>query len=704
MQYRGPKFKKPWQKKPQRPIRLAFGLIEDSASKNEVSNSSPTQEIQQFEKQEIIGTLYLNKTNLKSVKSLPSHYLNRLIKNIDKIYEAGRFLKTNNIIDAQDENVLTVSFSFNQMTVDRLRGLDRNERQWDPELKVWRVFVGCFDAIFDILGSHIQITESAYLNLKKFLHSSYYAKIARTTYGKLLVRESWFEEIELSGISEFKSDPKKLKAIQRQIQKFSFKRTPYSHQISGIEFLLERDNCALLDEMGCGKSFQIASAIALMFKNKSINRALIVCPKSLVHTWKTELSLATDTEFQIISGTPPERAEAIQSSKNIFIIHYEGLRLEKESLGLWLKQSSAIVVFDESQRIKNFYAQTTIAAKYVRSFAKRCIIATGTPISNRPLDLFSQYYVMDEGHTFGGNFQAFKNTFCVLDILEIPQGRRKIRVEKFVSVKNGDELRRRIHMTSLRRLKSEVLDLPSIIYKDYVVEMKGEQQSLYMKVRDNVRSEIQSLSESELRKQASYIMVRLIRLCQLASNPFLLDPNYDGPNAKSEELDNVINDVFLDDTKKIIVWSYFVENVQLLTEKYKEKYGAVSHTGNMNIEHRMQSVKEFQDNPECRLFIATPQSAKEGLTLLPTDGVMKADTMIYVDMNFDSGSYVQSQARFHRIGQDAEKCLVIHLLAQGSIDEYIKRTIMDKLETAKTLLDSDAIQPEKVVEDLLAVL
>ena len=90
-----------------------------------------------------------------------------------------------------------------------------------------------------------------------------------------------------------------------------------------------------------------------------------------------------------------------------------------------------MIVFDESQRIKNLNAQTTISSKFVRNNAKRCVIATGTPIANRPIDLFAQYYVMDNGATFGTNFSAFKNTFCHIELIEITQGRKKIKIEKY---------------------------------------------------------------------------------------------------------------------------------------------------------------------------------------------------------------------------------------------------------------------------------
>ena len=168
----------------------------------------------------------------------------------------------------------------------------------------------------------------------------------------------------------------------------------------------------------------------------------------------------------------------------------------------------------------------------------------------------------------------------------------------------------------------------------------------------------------------------------------LIDPNYAGPNAKITELEEILSDVFSDETKKVILWSHFVGNVNYLTQTYAETWGAVAHTGEMNIEERAKSVEQFQNNPECRLFIATPQSAKEGLTLLPRDGKMKADTMIYMDLNFDGGSYVQSQARFHRIGQNSEKCLVIHLIGQETVDEYIKKSLIDKIQTASQILDN----------------
>ena len=689
---------------PKGPVKLAFGLVTKKGEESE-KPVVPHKPPEPMPRQEIIGTLYVKKVNFEDAKPIPPAYLERIQNNLNRIYQEGRFLNARSIVDYKDGELL-VSFSYDQLAVDHIKGLDRTERAWDPDLKVWRIFPGCFDDVFDILGKGIKVTEEAFAVLDKFILTKYYAYVARSKMGKLIVRESWYEELEIAGEmpevhnaagssanvkstigEEAGKETAEQLVVRGLIDNYSFVRTPFSHQKVGMEYLLLNKEAALLDEMGCGKSFQIAASLGILFKSKEIDRALIVCPMSLTKTWQNELEIATQEAFTVIHGTPAQRAKQFSQSKRILIIHYEGLRLEEEKLGSWLKEGTGALIFDESQRIKNLEAQTTQAALRLRPFAFRCVIATGTPIANRPLDLFAQYLVMDRGKTFGVKFPAFKNTFCELDIQKIQVGRRTIRIEKFVGVRNSEELRRRIHATSLRRLKSDVLDLPPVLFKDFIVELKAEQKTMYNRMRDNLKIEIQGMSSDELQKQASNIMVRLLRLSQIASNPALLDPEYEGPSAKLSELDDLLEDIFADDSKKVILWSHYVQNVQLLSDRYSEKFMSVGHTGEMSVEERQRSVSAFQDDPNCKLFIATPQSAKEGLTLLPRDGRTKADTMIYLDLSFDSGSYVQSQARFHRIGQTAERCLVVHLIGESTVDEYIRKTVVEKLKTATELLD-----------------
>jgi SNF2 family DNA or RNA helicase len=699
--YKNQQFK---PKAPKGPVKLSFGLVDPKKTTEQEALAAVVPPLEPFPRQEIVGSLTLKGTSFDDAPPLPTSLKERILKNLNRVFQEGRFLNSKTSIEIQN-NELHVSFSYDQQSIDRIKGLDRNERAWDPDLKIWRVFVGAFDDLLDILGRNVKISEDAFSAIINFVESPYYASVARGKLGKLIVRESWFEELDIAlsshkapmahgsnfywqSIQGFEEKNKgEENDWQKLIQNFSFSRTPYRHQLQGLEYLLSNSEAALLDEMGCGKSFQIACSLAIQLKNNSVSKALIVAPMSLVKTWQKELSLAGLSQFTVIQGSPAQRAKLLESTSQIFIIHYEGLRLEEQKLEDWLKAGTSIMVLDESQRIKNLNAQTTTAALKLRPYCAKAIIATGTPIANRPLDLFSQYLFLDKGKTFGHKFNAFKNTFCEIDVQKIQVGRKTIRVEKFLGVKNSEELRNRILKTSLRRLKSEVLDLPPVVYKDYSVVLKDKQKTMYSQMRDHLKVEVSKLSSDQLAAQASTIMVKLLRLSQIASNPRLIDDSLKEHGNKISELEDLLEDIYSDDTKKVILWSHYVENVVYLKGFFEEKYGAVAHTGEMKIEHRQHSVSEFQDNPECRLFVATPQSAKEGLTLLPTDGKMKADTMIYLDLSFDSGSYVQSQARFHRIGQTAERCLVIHLVAEDTVDEYIRKSIVEKVKTAAELLD-----------------
>lgn len=685
-------------------LNLAFGIVGAPNPGIARDNNEAWKTSMAPGRVQIVGSLYVKNVDVNQAAPMSPEMMERIQKNLKAIYEEGRYSSSRVVVDYKDGE-LYVTFPYNQSIVDRLKGLDRNERAWDPDSRSWRVFVGTFDDLFDILGKGFKLTEPAYAVIEEFVKSKYYAYIHKSKLGKLVVRESWFEDIiskdmspvpvlfnsnaflEGEAVDEgFASD---IDWVKGEVDGWSFARKPFTHQKVGIEFLLANREAALLDEMGCGKSFQICSAIGILLKRKSIERAMVVAPMSLLRTWQEELRMSGMEDFSVIVGPPKRRLKALASQAQIFLVHYEGLRMEVDALSEWLKAAPSIVVFDESQRVKNLQAQTTRAAQRVRQNATRCVIATGTPIANRPLDLFSQYLVLDHGRTFGTKFSAFKNSFCEMEVQRIAVGRRKITVEKFVGVKNGGELRRRILRTSLRRLKSDVLDLPPLLHKDYVVELRDEQKRIYQQMRDNLKVYVQGLSADEVVSEANSIIVKMLRLAQISANPCLLDPNYRGGNAKLSELDLLLEDIFADDTKKVILWSHFVENVLFLRDYFSEKYKAVAHTGDMSIEERQAAIDAFRDDVETRLFVATPQSAKEGLTLLPRDGQTRADTMVYYDLNFDSGSYVQSQARFHRIGQTAEHCLIIHMVGESTIDEYVLKTINEKIRTAKRLLDDE---------------
>ena len=163
-----------------------------------------------------------------------------------------------------------------------------------------------------------------------------------------------------------------------------------------------------------------------------------------------------------------------------------------------------------------------------------------------------------------------------------------------------------------------------------------------------------------------------MRLVQITSNPKLLDDLYDKVSAKEAYLDGLVREIIARD-EMAIIWSIYTANVDYFCKKYKE-FGAVKITGKMSVDERNRSVTSFK-NKDAKLLFATPQSAKEGLTLTV------ANNAIFYDRGFNLDDYLQAQDRIHRISQTKE-CNIYNLMVDNSIDVWVDYLLKAKQQAA----------------------
>ena len=166
---------------------------------------------------------------------------------------------------------------------------------------------------------------------------------------------------------------------------------------------------------------------------------------------------------------------------------------------------------------------------------------------------------------------------------------------------------------------------------------------------------------------------RLLRLNQIASNPRLIDESYSCQSGKEVVLDFLLEDICNSDDK-CIVWSSFVHNIDYFEDHYS-KYNPVKVHGKMAIKYRNLSIKKFLDDDSCKVLFATPQAAKEGLTLTV------ANHAIFYDRGFSLDDYLQAQDRIHRISQ-TKTCFIHNIMLRGSIDEWIDALLSAKHNAA----------------------
>jgi len=424
---------------------------------------------------------------------------------------------------------------------------------------------------------------------------------------------------------------------------YSPRTKPFPHQVEAIEFIASRENIPLFDEQGLGKTKIVIEALCNNMEQGIIDGVLVICKKHLIDNWKDEIETHSYLKYIVLRGRPNEKGMKFMGYSHFYLINYESVIGELKRLKMFLKIRDMAIVLDESHRIKNPNGKTTKAILELREFAKKRIIITGTPMSD---------------------YKEFEKTYSVtLKDCDLASNE-----ERF------SDLRDILLSSSIRRLKDDVLELPEKVYIDKYVQMEGQQERIYTQVKKELYIEVTNMDGERIIDESRDLLKRLLRLVQIASNPFLIDKAYNETPAKFYLLDGLVKDI-LGRKEKLIVWSSFVENIRILRKRYKE-YGSLLLYGGVPIEQRNKIVKQFIKDDQSRVLIANPAAAKEGLTLT------SANNAIYVDRNFNMVDYLQSQDRIHRLSQTKE-CKIYKLIADNTIDEYIDEIVYKKHKLAE---------------------
>lgn len=458
------------------------------------------------------------------------------------------------------------------------------------------------------------------------------------------------------------------------IQNFEAKTQALPHQIEAINYIDQHGEIALFDEQGLGKTKIVIDALCLAMKRGEIEGALVVAPMTLLYNWEQEVAKHSFLIPVVLKGTGREKRYKFLTGANFYITNYEAVIAETDRIKRFCKSFKIAIVLDESARIKEPSTQTALALFELRAHSQKRIIISGTPVANKPVDLWAQYFFLDGGSLFGGDFKKFKARFN--------EKNPSYRIEL-------QDLQKQVMAHSIRRCKNNTLELPEKKFTNIYVELGGRQLDLYNTLREELRLEVVKITGEIIIDDAENILKKLLRLTQIASNPALIDKSYSEEPAKFRLLDNLIRDVILRG-EKTIIWTGFVDNILLLKNRFSTHKPLVIY-GDIPIKERTDIAKRFQELDNNKILIANPAAAREGLTLT------KANNAIYLDRNFNLVDYLQSQDRIHRISQDKE-CNIYKILAKNSIDEYIDRVIEVKTDIARFVQgDSQEISNRSLV-------
>jgi SNF2 family DNA or RNA helicase len=443
------------------------------------------------------------------------------------------------------------------------------------------------------------------------------------------------------------------------------KHTGFVYQVQAVEATKDLPFAAIFHEQGLGKT-KIGIDLTLYWLSKVIvDSVLIVTKRNLIQNWCDELNLHTHVTPRLLTQDRKANFLALNSPARIYLTHYEVLKSEQKRLDLFLKTRQVAVILDEAHKIKNPESTITQALFALGSgFAKR-VIMTGTPVANRPHDLWAQIYFLDQGASLGKDFQEFRKELDLSNDLSTEP-------DKARDFENAlSQVFAKIQKFTVRETKNGAnIQLPEKRIENVAVQLEIRQFEIYEQFRRDFSAIVVRNGKPQL-DDAEEILKRLLRLVQVASNPGLVDGSYRGVPGKFPILLDILQRI-VDRGEKVIVWTTFTENVDWLARELR-KFGPVRVHGKISHEDRNRSLNRFKSDSDCSVLIATPASAKEGLTLTV------ANNAVFFDRSFSLDDYLQAQDRIHRISQN-KSCLIINIVAKDTVDDWV-----DVLLAAKQL-------------------
>jgi len=495
---------------------------------------------------------------------------------------------------------------------------------------------------------------------------------------------------------------------------FDWVTQPYDHQREWWSIIKDMPYFALEWEMGLGKSKTILDVCQWAYAQGDLDALLVVTLKDVHRKW-VEKEVPThlpkgmaDAAYWNVgrvdagmwTGTSRDRTSLVESKKfAIATINFESVHRAKglKFCERFLRSRKCAIVIDESQHIKTPSAAVTKAMMKLGKMAERRWITTGTMSTGSTLDPWAQYSFLDPNIVDNMKFHQWKAEFAIEEQVgnmtfetwvRDPITRRSVRVEKPIltvtGFKNEDKLCKMLDPFRSRLLKADCLDLPEKLYRMRSFQMTEGQHRAYM---DMSKAFLVEMKDGRT-MTATMAMTKLVRLQQIACGfmvPDDVDPlsseivgvPVDEKNRRIEVLMEEIEKV----RNKAIIWSYFRYSLREIAAALREAYGdesVIEYHGGVSAEDKAANLLKFKED-RVRWFVGNPQSGGTGIDLV------EADNMIYYNNSFNLGLRLQSEDRFHRIGQTAESCTITDLECLGTVDRPQLRALKDKHEVASTI-------------------
>lgn len=402
------------------------------------------------------------------------------------------------------------------------------------------------------------------------------------------------------------------------------------YQTFGTKYIVNQEKVLLGDEMGLGKTMQ---AIATMchLHSEGKDKFLVVAPLSVLINWMREIkNNSTLTPIKCYGDDYEENFSLWKENGGVLVTTYETIK-KLDDLELPVID---FMVCDEAHYVKNPNSQRTQSLVTVKQKALRILFMTGTPIENN----------VDE--------------MCFL--VKCLQSDVAKEIEKYRSIAQAEEFKRKLAPVYLRRVREDVLtELPELTEKEEWVTLNNEEIKAY---------------KTSL-KDKSFMAMRHVSW------------NVDLENSSKAQRLLEICDEAKENGRKILVFTYFKETINKVQELLHDRC-LTPITGAVKASDRQMIVDQLSEAPAGTVLICQVLAGGVGLN------IQSASVVVFCEPQLKPSMETQAIARSYRMGQ-ANTVMVHRLLCDDTVDERIMEILKEKENIFDNFADESIIAEEK---------
>ncbi len=446
------------------------------------------------------------------------------------------------------------------------------------------------------------------------------------------------------------------------------KYSPHDYQEYAIQFLLENPVAAIFLDMGMGKTSIVLTAIMkLMYERFEVSKVLIIAPLRVArNTWPEEIRKWEHLQgltFSVVVGTAAERQKALAEDADIYIINRENVPWLVAQCGRSFDFD--MVVIDELSSFKSWQSKRFRELMKVRPFVKRMVGLTGTPSSNGLMDLFAEFKLLDMGKRLGRFITQYRTAYFKPDRTNGPV------VYSYSLLPDAEErIYEKISDITISMKATDHLKMPELVSSEHKVYMNETEREKYRELKDEL---VLQLHGKEI--TAANAAALTGKLLQLANGAIYDEDKV--VNAFHERKLDALEDLIEAANGRPVLVSYWfqhdLERIQKRLDALKVEYARVSSPGSI----------EMWNRGEFAVGLIHPASAGHGLNLQSGGNIL-----VWFGLTWSLELYQQTVARLWRQGQTSGTVSVIHIVADGTVDERVLKALDSKDQTQAALIDA----------------